>query len=77
MPPLIAILISRYEPPQTTDMNANAHQARRLMSRIAGNSTTSRIERVPVRIITRRSIPIPIPPVGGIPYSSAVTNASS
>jgi hypothetical protein len=46
-------------------------------SRIAGNSTTSRIERTPVSTITSRSIPIPIPPVGGIPCSSACTNTSS
>ena len=40
-------------------------------SRMAGNSTTSRIVFCPVRIIAMRSIPKPIPPVGGIPYSSA------
>ena len=39
--------------------------------RMAGKSTTSRIERRPVSTITSRSIPMPIPPVGGIPYSSA------
>jgi len=45
--------------------------------RIAGNKTTSRSERAPVRIITRRSIPSPAPPVGGIPCSSASTKPSS
>jgi hypothetical protein len=35
--------------------------------RSAGNSTTSRIDSLPVRSITRRSIPSPIPPVGGMP----------
>ena len=32
---------------------------------------------MPVMIITSRSIPIPIPPVGGMPCSSAWMNASS
>ena len=41
--------------------------------RIAGNSTTSRIECRPLRIITSRSIPMPMPPVGGMPCSSACT----
>ena len=45
--------------------------------RIAGNSTTSRRLLAPVSIITRRSIPRPTPPVGGIPCSSASTKASS
>ena len=46
-------------------------------SRIAGNSTTSRIDSRPVSSITRRSIPSPTPPVGGMPCSSAWTNSSS
>jgi hypothetical protein len=46
-------------------------------SRMAGNSTTSRIDCEPVSSITSRSIPMPIPPVGGIPCSSAARNASS
>ncbi len=40
--------------------------------RIAGNSTTSRRLFAPVSSITRRSIPMPTPPVGGIPCSSAL-----
>ena len=39
----------------------------------AGNRTTSRIDSLPVSSITSRSIPRPIPPVGGIPYDSAST----
>ncbi len=35
--------------------------------RSCGNSMTSRILVCPVKIIARRSRPIPIPPVGGIP----------
>ncbi len=37
----------------------------------AGKSTTSRMVRREVSSITRRSIPMPIPPVGGMPCSSA------
>jgi 4'-phosphopantetheinyl transferase len=46
-------------------------------SRIAGNSTTSRIESLPVSSITSRSMPRPTPAVGGIPCSSAWMYASS
>jgi len=35
--------------------------------RMAGNKSTSRIERLFVSSIARRSIPIPKPPLGGIP----------
>ncbi len=42
-----------------------------------GNSTTSRIDSAPVSIMTRRSIPIPIPPAEGMPYSSARRKSSS
>jgi hypothetical protein len=45
--------------------------------RIAGKRITSRRLRAPVSIITRRSMPRPTPPVGGIPCSSASTKASS
>src|SRR6185295_19757052 len=37
----------------------------------AGNRTTSRIEGRSVSNITRRSMPMPMPPVGGMPCSSA------
>ena len=40
--------------------------------RICGKSNTSRIEGESVNNITKRSIPIPSPAVGGIPCSSAV-----
>ena len=40
---------------------------------IVGKSNTSRMVVVSVRSMTRRSIPIPRPPVGGIPYSRAST----
>ncbi len=35
----------------------------------SGNSTTSRIVGAPVSIITSRSIPMPMPPAGGMPCS--------
>jgi hypothetical protein len=56
---------------------AFAQIAARAQSRIAGNSTTSRIDLRPVSTITSRSIPMPTPPVGGMPCSSAWMNASS
>ena len=40
---------------------------------IVGKSNTSLIDALSVRSITSLSIPKPRPPVGGIPYSSAVT----
>src|SRR6185436_13838468 len=41
--------------------------------RICGNRITSRIEALSVNSITRRSIPMPSPAVGGRPYSRART----
>ena len=40
---------------------------------IVGNSSTSRMESELVSSITRRSMPKPRPPVGGMPYSRALT----
>ena len=42
-------------------------------SRMTGKRTTSLIVVLPVMSITRRSMPMPIPPVGGMPCSSART----
>ncbi len=39
--------------------------------RMYGNSSTSRIELLPVSSITKRSMPTPSPPVGGSPTSNA------
>mmetsp|Transcript_19242 Transcript_19242/g.57129 ORF Transcript_19242/g.57129 Transcript_19242/m.57129 type:complete len:212 (+) Transcript_19242:251-886(+) len=44
---------------------------------IAGNSSTSLIVCVSVRSIAMRSMPMPQPPVGASPYSSAVQKFSS
>ena len=41
--------------------------------RIVGNKSTSRIDAASVKSMTNRSIPIPRPPVGGMPYSRAST----
>ena len=41
--------------------------------RIVGNSRTSRMEALSVSSMTRRSTPKPRPPVGGRPYSRALT----
>ena len=41
--------------------------------RSAGKRITSRIDSLPVKSMARRSMPSPIPPVGGIPYESAST----
>ena len=46
------------------------------MGLTSGNKMVSRIPR-PVSVIISRSIPMPIPPVGGIPYSSASRKSSS
>ena len=43
------------------------------MGFIVGNSSTSRMEAESVRSMTKRSTPKPRPPVGGRPYSRAVT----
>ena len=54
-------------PPHAAIATATAMTAARRIgaqSRIAGNSTTSRIVRLPVSSITSRSMPMPIPPVG-------------
>src|SRR5207237_10044253 len=45
--------------------------------RRAGKRITSRIASLPVMAIVSRSIPIPQPPVGGIPYDSASTKSGS
>ena len=45
--------------------------------RICGKNNTSWMVLWPVISITRRSIPIPIPEVGGIPYSNARTKSLS
>ncbi len=52
-----------------------AHQS--LKGFIVGNNKTSLIESLSVSSITNLSSPIPKPPVGGKPYSRAVTKSSS
>src|SRR6266404_7818633 len=52
-------------------------QARHVCGRINGNRITSRMLSAPVSIMTRRSIPMPIPPAGGMPCSSASRKSSS
>ena len=43
----------------------------------SGNNITSRIDSAPVNNIANRSMPMPKPPAGGIPCSSASKNSSS
>src|SRR4051794_19134727 len=50
---------------------------RRHRERRAGNRITSRIASLPASTIVSRSIPIPQPPVGGMPYESASTKSGS
>ena len=45
----------------------------RARGRISGNRITSRIDGLSVSSMTSRSMPMPSPPVGGMPYSSART----
>ena len=47
------------------------------MGFMVGNRMTSRMEVLPVSSMTHRSMPMPMPPVGGIPYSSALMKSSS
>ena len=42
---------------------------------MVGKKSTSRIEALSVRSMTSRSMPMPRPPVGGMPYSRALTNS--
>ena len=51
--------------------------ARFYLGFMVGNNNTSLIEKLSVRNITRRSTPMPMPPVGGMPYSRAVMKSSS
>ncbi len=44
---------------------------------IRGNAMTSLMLGLSVRSMTRRSMPIPMPPVGGIPVSIAIRKSSS
>ena len=44
---------------------------------IVGKSMTSRMESQPVRSMTQRSMPMPRPPVGGMPYSRAFMKSLS
>ena len=48
------------------------HKLRKERQFIVGNNKTSLMLASSVNNITNLSIPIPNPPVGGIPYSSAV-----
>jgi hypothetical protein len=66
-----------YRSPRWTSGGLEVPASERIQSRMAGKSTISRIERLPVIRRTSRSMPSPMPPVGGIPCSSAWTNASS
>ncbi len=54
--------------PKAQSYECNSHAAR---ARISGNRMTSRIVGEFVSSITSRSMPIPSPPAGGRPYSSA------
>jgi hypothetical protein len=44
---------------------------------MSGKAMTSRMLGLSVSSITRRSMPMPMPAVGGMPYSSACTKSSS
>ena len=48
-----------------------------LIGFIVGKSSTSRMVGAPVSSMTKRSTPMPMPPVGGRPYSSALRKSSS
>ena len=69
--PSVPVTVIRRLRPQNPDIAGGPARGSAQASRIAGNSTTSRIDGRPVSSITRRSMPMPMPPVGGIPSSSA------
>ena len=48
-----------------------------IFGRIVGKAMTSRIDGLLVKSITSRSMPMPSPPAGGMPYSSASTKSAS
>ncbi|BED92550.1 MAG: hypothetical protein RsTaC01_0307 [Candidatus Paraimprobicoccus trichonymphae] len=54
-----------------------SHKKYQTLGFIVGKIITSLIEALLVKNITSLSIPIPSPPVGGIPYSIAVIKSSS
>ena len=58
-------------------MAPNEYPPHHLFGRSRGKRITSRIDSAPVSSMVRRSIPMPIPPAGGIPCSSARRNSSS
>ncbi len=51
--------------------NSSRRTGGRYSGRIVGNRITSRMFGVSVRYMNSRSIPMPTPPVGGMPYSIA------
>ena len=64
---------TRWWPPVARDAGFGSAQRGRSM----GKRITSRIDRWPDSSIVRRSMPIPSPPVGGIPCSTATRKSSS
>ena len=68
--PVRPAVVVRHQP----DVSKRVHAAMPQRSRLsAGNSMTSRILGLSVSSMTSLSMPMPHPPVGGIPYSSART----
>lgn len=59
------------EAAQMTPAKAHPYLSEYYSVRICGNRMTSRIAGESVSSITRRSMPMPQPPVGGMPNSSA------
>ena len=58
--------------PLGDDKFYDTYQSRGFM---VGKRSTSRMEALSVSSMTRRSMPKPRPPVGGMPYSKAVTKS--
>ena len=56
---------------QTGTPRGAPHQWSSCSGRSVGNKMTSLIDSTPASSIATRSMPIPSPPVGGMPYSSA------
>ena len=75
---LLAVLKQRLGHRDAQGMGQTArHGADQDSRRSAGNRITSRMLGLSVSSIIKRSMPMPQPPVGGMPYSSARTKSWS
>lgn len=70
--PGVSVHLSQSHGEHYVNITLDAAMAPYSVSRSVGNRITSRIDARSVMSMTSLSIPIPTPPVGGSPYSSAL-----